>query len=67
MPGLEADCADSAQQQKVFALGDGVGAGLELVDLQGALMSAGYNSPWRSIKSRAEMPAGFWHAPRPQQ
>jgi hypothetical protein len=44
-------------------LADGLGAGLELVeDLQGALMSGGYNSGWRSIKSRAEVFVGFRHA-----
>jgi hypothetical protein len=46
------------------ALADGPGAGLELVeDLQGALVGGGYNSGWHSIKSRAEVFVGFWHAP----
>ena len=45
------------------ALADGLGAGLEPVeDLQGSLVRGGYNSGRRSIKSRAEMFVGFWHA-----
>jgi hypothetical protein len=68
MEGLESDCADSAQYSKVSALADGLGTGLELVeDLQGALVSGGYNSDRRSIKSRAEMFLGFWHATLFQQ
>jgi hypothetical protein len=45
------------------ALADGLGVGLELVeDLQGALVSGGYDSGRDSIKSYAEMFVGFWHA-----
>jgi hypothetical protein len=45
------------------ALADGLGAGLQPVeDLPGTLVSGGYNSGRRSIKSRAEMLAGFRHA-----
>jgi hypothetical protein len=45
------------------SLADGLGAGLELVeDLQGALVSGGYNSGWCSIKSRAETSVGLRHA-----
>ena len=50
------------------ALADGLGAGLEPVeDLQGSLVRGGYNSGRRSIKSRAEMFVGFWHATLFQQ
>jgi hypothetical protein len=50
------------------ALADGLGAGLEPVeDLQGALVSGGYNSGRRSIKSRPEMFVGFRHATPFQQ
>ena len=46
------------------ALADGLGGGLEPAEyLQSALVSGGYNSGWCSIKSRAEMFVGFWHAP----
>jgi hypothetical protein len=62
MRGLELDCADRAQS-KAPDLANGLGVGLELVeDLQGALVSGGYNSGWCSIKSRAERFAGFCHA-----
>jgi hypothetical protein len=65
-PALVSECEDlnPAAQSKVSASADGVGAGLEPVeDLQGALLSGECSSPRHSIKYRAEMFAGFWHAP----
>ena len=47
---------------------DGLDAGLQPAeDLQGARVIGRYYSGWHSIKSRAKMLVGFWHAPRPQQ
>jgi hypothetical protein len=46
------------------ALGDGLGAGLQLAeDLQGARVIGRYYPGWHSIKRLAEMCVGFWHAP----
>ena len=60
MRGLESDCAGSVQSSKAFALADGLGAGLELLEgLQGASMRGRFNSGGRSIKGRAEMFTGF--------
>jgi hypothetical protein len=68
MRGFEPDCADNTPQSKVSASADGFGAGLQLVeDLQGARVIGRYYSGWHSIKSRAEILVGLWHAPLPQQ
>ena len=68
MRGLEPDCADRARYSKVSALAGGPGARLQLVDdLQGARAIGRYYSGWYSIKGRAEMFVGFWHAPLSQK
>ncbi len=68
MRGLEPDCADSEQRSKACALANGLGAGLQAaVDLQSARAVGRCYSGWHSIKSRAEMLAGFWQASLFQQ